>query len=202
MPDRLTPELVLRGYCCGVFPMSDASGRIAWYGADPRCIIELDQLHVSHSLRKTLARGVFETRVNSAFARVMAACADRPERTWISAEIVRVYTQLHRLGFAHSVESWKDGQLVGGLYGVAIGGAFFGESMFHRATDASKVALVRLVERLRARGFVLLDSQWTTPHLERMGATEISAQEYEQRLEAALKLPARFADEPGAADQS
>lgn len=190
----LTPELVLHGYQVGVFPMDDGAGNILWFSPDPRCVIELDRLRVTKSLRQRIRKGEFEIRVDTAFAAVIAACADRPDGTWISPEIANIYTRLHTHGFTHSVEAWREGELVGGLYGVAIGGAFFGESMFHRATDASKVALVALVERLRVRGFALLDSQWMTPHLRSMGAVEIPRDEYLARLEQSLRLPARFAD--------
>lgn len=192
MSEEFTPELVLHAYCAGAFPMGDERGRIRWFSPDPRCILDLDRFHVPRSLRKVCASGRFETRIDTAFSRVLAACADRPEGTWISREIVRVYTALHRAGHAHSVESWRGGRLAGGLYGVSIGGAFFGESMFHRETDASKAALVALVERMRARGLVLLDTQWSTPHLEMFGAVEIPRSEYLRRLEAAIALPVRF----------
>ncbi len=189
---QLTPDLILRGYCAGVFPMADVDGRVLWFSPDPRGIFPLDGLHVSRSLAKTIRRGVFEVRCDTAFADVIAACAHRSEGTWISDEIRTLYTELHQLGFAHSVEVWQEGVLAGGLYGIAIGGAFFGESMFHRARDASKVALAALVDRLRARGFTLLDTQWTTPHLERLGAIDIPREEYMQRLDAAIQLPAQF----------
>ena len=196
MHERLTPELLVRAYRTGVFPMAERrDGPIFWYAPDPRAAIPLDEFHVPRSLRRTIARGTFEVRVNTAFPAVIRACAARAE-TWISDEIEGAYTELHRLGFAHSVESWRDGELAGGLYGVALGGAFFGESMFSRATDASKVALVALVERLRARGFTLLDVQFLTPHLARFGAVEIPRREYEHRLTVALRLPRRFADIP------
>jgi leucyl/phenylalanyl-tRNA--protein transferase len=196
MRERLTAELVLRAYCSGVFPMAESrTGPVRWYAPDPRAVIPLDErFHVPRSLRRTVARGVFDVTVNRDFPAVMRACAER-EETWISADIVRVYTDLHALGFAHSVETWRDGELAGGLYGVALGGAFFGESMFSRATDASKVALVALVERLRARGFVLLDTQWNTPHLARFGTHEIARRAYERRLAEALRLDRRFSDE-------
>ncbi len=195
MSRRITTELVLDAYCQGYFPMGDPRGRIQWFSPDPRCIFELDNLRISRSLRQTLRRGVFEVRFNTAFREVIAACAVEHGETWISSEILRLYERLHELGRAHSVECWAGGQLAGGLYGVAIGGAFFGESMFHRATDASKVALVRLVERLRERGFSLLDTQWSTPHLESLGAIEIPRTDYLTRLAAALELPVRFVDE-------
>jgi leucyl/phenylalanyl-tRNA--protein transferase len=171
----------------------DRGGRIRWYAPDPRAIIPLDAFHVPRSLRQTVRTRLFEVTVNADFPAVIRACAER-EETWISAEIERAYTELHRLGLAHSVETWRDGRLAGGLYGVALGGAFFGESIFSRETDASKVALVALVERLRARGFVLLDTQFLTPHLARFGAVEIPRAEYERRLAAALRLAPRFDD--------
>lgn len=190
----LSPDLLLHAYCNGVFPMADHDGEIRWFSPDPRCIIELDRLRISRSLRKTIDRRVFEVRVDTAFARVIEACADRPEGTWISPEVLDAYLALHHLGFAHSVEAWKGGRLAGGLYGVCIGGAFFGESMFYRQPDASKVALVALVDRMRQRGLTLLDTQWSTPHLESLGATEIPRDEYLRRLQAAVRLPVRFAD--------
>jgi leucyl/phenylalanyl-tRNA--protein transferase len=195
MRERLTADLVLRAYCSGVFPMADSrTGPIHWFAPDPRAIIPLDDsFHVPRSLRRTVARGDFDITVNQDFPAVMRACAER-EETWISADILRVYTELHGYGFAHSVETWRDGELAGGLYGVALGGAFFGESMFSRVTDASKVALVALVERLRARGYALLDTQWNRPHLARFGTIEITRREYERRLAAALRLDCRFTD--------
>jgi len=192
MDPTLTPEMVLQGYCAGLFPMADETGAIHWFSPNPRCIFPLDRFHVPRSVRQTIRRGKFEVRVNTAFDEVIAGCADRPEGTWISPQIMRVYRALHRLGYAHSVESWHQGQLAGGLYGVAIGGAFFGESMFTRVTDASKVALVALVERLRNRGFTLLDTQWQTPHLARFGAVNIPRAEYLRRLRSALALRVSF----------
>lgn len=195
MDQRLTPELVLKAYRAGVFPMADPDGEIGWYSPDPRCIFPLDRFHVPRTIRQAARRGIFEVRVNTAFDEIIAACADRPEGTWISDEIMAVYCTLHRRGYAHSVESWQGAELAGGLYGVALGGGFFGESMFTRVSNASKVALVALVERLRARGFTLLDTQWSTPHLARFGAVEIPRREYLRRLRAALALSRRFADE-------
>lgn len=190
---RLTAELLVQAYCAGVFPMADSRvGLIRWYAPDPRAIIPLDSFHVPRSLRRTMERGVFDLTVDEDFPAVIQACAAR-EETWISAEVARAYTELHRLGLAHSVECRQEGRLAGGLYGVALGGAFFGESMFSRATDASKVALVALVERLSARGFVLLDTQYQTPHLSRFGTIEIPRREYEWQLAAALTLERRFA---------
>jgi leucyl/phenylalanyl-tRNA--protein transferase len=189
---QLTPELVLRAYCLGLFPMAHGRhGPIAWYRPDPRAVFDPQRVHVPRSLRRTVRRGRFEVRVNTDFAGVIAACADRPD-TWISAELERVYRELHALGFAHSVEAYQEGRLVGGLYGVALGGAFMGESMFHRVSDASKVCFVHLVERLRERGFVILDTQFMTPHLARFGAFYVSAAEYEAILARALRLPCRF----------
>jgi leucyl/phenylalanyl-tRNA--protein transferase len=192
MSERLTPELLIRAYCSGVFPMADhRDGRIGWYRPDPRAIMPLDTFHVPRSLRRTIRRGVFETTANLDFPGVIAACAAR-EETWISDEVIEAYTALHHLGLAHSVESWRDGRLAGGLYGVALGAAFFGESMFSRETDASKVALVALVERLRHRGYTLLDTQFMTSHLARFGAVEIRRRDYERRLAAALSLGCSF----------
>ena len=158
MAQPLTPELLLYAYQQGVFPMADPDedNAIYWYRPDPRAIIPLNVFRVSKNLAKTVRRGVFDVTYDQAFETVMRACANR-DTTWISDEIVAVYTELHQMGCAHAVACWKDGELVGGLYGVALGGAFFGESMFHRVRDASKVALVHLVEHLRARGYVLLD---------------------------------------------
>ncbi len=190
----LTPELVLRAYERGYFPMADPqTGEIAFYSPDPRAIIPLDGVRISRSLRQTIRKGLYEVRVNTAFEAVIRGCAERPN-SWISEEIIAVYTELHYLGVAHSVEAWYGEELAGGLYGVALGGAFFGESMFTRRRDASKVAFVALVERLRQRGFVLLDAQYLNPHTRRLGAVEIPRQEYLRRLAIALRLPCRFAE--------
>jgi len=194
MDSPLPPELVLHAYSIGAFPMADPDGEIAWFSPDPRCIFPLDKFHVPRTVRQLIQRRVFEVRIDTAFAEVIAACADRAEGTWISESIMATYTELHRQGFAPSVECWRADNLAGGLYGVALGGAFFGESMFTRVTGASKVALAALVERLKARGFTLLDTQWTTPHLARFGAIEIPRREYLRRLRAALLLPCRVAD--------
>lgn len=173
--------------------MAMEDGEIAWFSPDPRAIIPLEAFHVPHGLKRTLKKARFEVRVNAAFPEVMAACGRRKE-TWINEEIVASYTKLHRMGYAHSVETWLDGKLAGGLYGVAIGGAFFGESMFHEVTDASKVALHALVERLRAREFSLLDTQWLTGHLTTFGAVEIPRAEYLRRLKACVNAPRQFVD--------
>jgi leucyl/phenylalanyl-tRNA--protein transferase len=191
----LTPQLLLSAYCQGVFPMADARGRIGWYDPDPRAILPLDAFHVPRRLARTLRNGPFEVRVDSAFQAVMQACAEPApgrEQTWITPELVAAYTALHELGFAHSVECWRAERLVGGLYGVAVGGLFAGESMFSHETDASKVALVRLVERLQRGGFILLDTQFTTEHLERFGVMEIPRREYRRRLAQALAVEATF----------
>ncbi|MBI4580769.1 MAG: leucyl/phenylalanyl-tRNA--protein transferase [Planctomycetes bacterium] len=188
----LTPELLVAAYANGVFPM-DVDGEIQWFSPDPRAIIPLDGFHASKTLMQTCRQGKYEVRVDAAFEEVIRACADREDGTWISEEIVDAYTRLHRLGLAHSVETWRGDELAGGLYGVALGGAFFGESMFSRQRDASKVALVALVDRLRDGGFKLLDIQFLTDHLARFGAMEIPRPDYLARLEAALRArPASF----------
>lgn len=183
--------MLLRAYRMGIFPMAGPDDEIAWFSPDPRGVLPIGEFHVPHGLRRTLRAGRFEVRINTAFGRVMRACAARPE-TWISDTILESYSGLHADGHAHSVETWRDGRLVGGLYGVAIGGAFFGESMFHHATDASKVALCALVERLRERNYSLLDTQWTTPHLLQFGAREIPKSEYLALLEEATARNCRF----------
>jgi leucyl/phenylalanyl-tRNA---protein transferase len=191
----LTPEMLLAAYCRGIFPMAiNAEGEIGWFSPDPRAVIPLgDRFHIPHGLRRRLKKDPFTVTFDREFEAVMRACADRNNTgTWISEEIVESYCELHRLGFAHSVETRLAGKLVGGLYGVHIGGAFFGESMFHRATDASKVALVMLVERLRDRGFALLDTQWQTPHLAQFGTMEIARREYLRQLRRAISLPCAF----------
>jgi leucyl/phenylalanyl-tRNA--protein transferase len=187
----IPPELLLQGYRLGIFPMGMRDGSIQWFSPDPRAILPLDRFHVPHGLRRVAARQPFEIRVDKRFGEVIRACAKRRD-TWINSEIIDSYRQLHSLGYAHSVETWEAGKLVGGLYGVAIGGAFFGESMFHRKTDASKIALLALVERLQARKFVLLDTQWVTPHLQQFGATEIPRTHYIRLLKRAVDLPRTF----------
>jgi len=190
----LTPEGVELAYRHGIFPMADErTAEILWFRPDPRAVIPLDGFHVSRSLARTLRRAAFDIRIDTDFEGVMRGCADRPEGTWISERFVEVYGALHRAGKAHSVEAWREGRLAGGVYGLALGGAFMAESMFHRETDASKVALAALTSRLRERGFMLLDVQYVTPHLESLGAIEITRREYERRLEQALALPCTFA---------
>ena len=193
----IDPELLLRAYALGWFPMGTGRrGRIEWFSPDPRGILPIQTFHAPSRLRRVVRQSRFTIRIDTAFEAVMRACAHRDE-TWITEDIVASYVSLHRLGLAHSVETWQDDQLVGGLYGVALGGAFFGESMFHTATDASKVALVALVERLRDRGFVLLDTQWVTPHLAQFGGVEIPRADYLERLATAITLPVRLIDPEG-----
>jgi leucyl/phenylalanyl-tRNA--protein transferase len=193
----LAPELLLRAYASGVFPMAERRGDQEIYWIDPkmRGILPLEKFHIPRSLAKTVKRRPFEIRFDSAFAEVIAACAQpRPGHfnTWINRTIEDSYIQLHEIGHAHSVESWLNGRLVGGLYGVSLGAAFFGESMFSRETDASKVALVHLVEHLRARKFKLLDTQFVTEHLKRFGAIEIPRDEYQLLLFDAVTSQAEF----------
>jgi leucyl/phenylalanyl-tRNA---protein transferase len=187
----IDPEVLLQGYRLGVFPMAMADGAIEWFSPDPRAILPLEEFHVPRNLERVFAKGTFEIRCNVSFVEVMRECARRPE-TWINHEIIASYAHLNQLGHAHSVEAWQNGKLAGGLYGVAIGGAFFGESMFHHVRDASKIALLGLVERLRARKFILLDTQWVTPHLERFGAVEIPRADYLHLLTTAVNLPRSF----------
>jgi leucyl/phenylalanyl-tRNA--protein transferase len=186
-------SLLVAAYREGIFPMALEDGEIGWFSPDPRGIIPVDEFHVPRRLQRVVRSDEWTVRVDTRFEDVMCACAERPaEGTWISDEIRESYVELHRQGMAHSVEVWREESLVGGLYGVHLGGAFFGESMFHRVRDASKVALVALVERLRSRGFVLLDTQWTTPHLEQFGAIEIPRREYLRRLKGALRVECEF----------
>jgi len=200
-PETLPPELLLRAYAAGIFPMAEGRDdpHVFWVDPKKRGVLPLDGFHIPRTLKKTLRRGSFMVRANSAFERVLEECAapgpGRPD-TWINAPIRNAVVELHRLGFAHSLETWLDGELVGGLYGVALRGAFFGESMFSRATDASKVALAHLVARLRLGGFRLLDTQFITDHLRRFGAAEIPARDYQKRLESALEYQARFPVNP------
>lgn len=188
----IRPALLLAAYRSGLFPMAlDERGEIGWFSPDPRGVIPLETFHVPKSLHRTLRQGRFETRIDTAFREVIAGCADR-KTTWISDRIRTSYEKLFELGYAHSVETWFQDRLVGGLYGVAIGGAFFGESMFSLVTDASKVALVALVHHLRERGFRLLDTQWSTEHLSRFGCTDIPRTDYLVQLDLALKQEAVF----------
>lgn len=194
---NLSPEVLLSAYAQGVFPMAHADGRVHWYSPDPRAILPLDRLHVSHSLRRAIHHGQFTIRVNSDFPAVIRACAAPAagrEETWISREIIEAYIDLHRLGFAHSVEAWLGDELAGGLYGVSLRGLFAGESMFSRQRDASKVALYHLVRRLRERGFRLLDVQFLTDHLARLGAIGIPRWQYRELLREALAVETQFGD--------
>ncbi|PYJ09628.1 MAG: leucyl/phenylalanyl-tRNA--protein transferase [Verrucomicrobia bacterium] len=186
-------EVLLQGYRLGVFPMAMDDGEIEWFSPDPRAILPLDEFHVPHTLERAVRKQSFEIRIDTSFTEVMRQCAQRRE-TWINDEIIESYTRLHQFGHAHSVESWQNGELAGGLYGVAIGGAFFGESMFHHVRDASKIALLALVEHLRSRHFTLLDTQWVTPHLAQFGAIEIPRPEYLYRLNKAVNLGRTFVE--------
>lgn len=193
MSDPITPELLLSAYAAGVFPMAESAVSQDMHWVDPRRrgIFELDKFHISRSLSHRIARCNYTIRTNSNFNATVAACADRDE-TWINAEIFALYQTLHVMGFAHSIEVWEGADLVGGVYGVTLGSAFFGESMFSRRTDASKIALAWLVHRLRAGGFTLFDTQFITPHLSSLGAIEISRNDYHTRLNAALTQTATF----------
>jgi leucyl/phenylalanyl-tRNA--protein transferase len=201
----LTPEILLRAYSVGLFPMAERRDDPTLYWIDPekRGILPLDKFHVPARLRRTVRAGRFEIRCDTAFRQVMEACAQpAPGRseTWINREILRLYGELHKMGRAHSVEAWRDERLAGGLYGVALGGAFFGESMFSRETDASKVALVHLVARLRKGGFKLLDTQFVTEHLSQFGAREIHRDGYRELLASALDVNATFYRDLGAGE--
>lgn len=189
----LDPATILNAYSQGMFPMGDDSGAISWYRPRFRGILPVKDFHVPARFDRYLKQCPFELRWSTAFADVMKGCADRTE-TWINNEILDGYQALHELGYAHSAEVWRDGKLVGGVYGVAIGGAFFGESMFSRETQASKVALVSLQRRLLQRGYLLHDTQWTTPHLAQFGGHEIPCADYLELLEKAMRVKATFLD--------
>ncbi|WP_375261638.1 leucyl/phenylalanyl-tRNA--protein transferase [Palleronia sp.] len=192
-PPELTPELVLAAYGQGIFPMAEGRDAPEIHWVDPRMrgILPLDGLHISRSLRRRIRAKLFEITFDRDFTGVIAGCADR-EETWINAEIASIYTALFTAGQAHSIEIWDDSYLVGGVYGVSLGAAFFGESMFSRRTDASKIALVYLCDRLREGGYTLFDTQFITPHLASLGAVEIPRKEYHRRLNTAIRSPARF----------
>ena len=189
----LSPELMIRAYAAGIFPMSDGADQPGIFWVDPqrRGVFPLNGFHVSRSLRRRLARGGYEITVNRDFPGVIAACADRPE-TWINTEIFGTYLSLHAQGHAHSVEVWIDGALAGGVFGVVLGAAYFGESMFSHRTDGSKIALAHLIDRLRMGGFQLFDTQFTTEHLMSLGAMEISRADYRRQLQLAITSPADF----------
>jgi leucyl/phenylalanyl-tRNA--protein transferase len=202
MRQRLTPQLLLSAYCQGVFPMAPSrhSDVIEFYAADPRAVLPLDGLVVHHTVKQKIRRRVFEIRHDTAFEQVIRSCS-QPRRghpdTWINQEIVAAYTELHEMGFAHSIEAWRDGELVGGLYGVAIGGLFAGESMFHvpgRGTDASKVCLVHLVEHLKTRGFSLLDVQTQSDHMASLGTIEVPRSVYMEMLGEAIEREVTWSD--------
>ena len=191
----LTSEQLIAAYCQGFFPMAEhRKGEIGWFKPEERAILRFENLRISRSLSKVVRSEKYTITINHAFPRVIAACARLRDETWISHEIERAYTELHILGFAHSIEAWYEGELAGGLYGVAINGAFFGESMFHLQTDASKVSLVYLVRHLEERGCSLLDCQYINPHMESLGASVIGADEYDALLKDALNLPVSFLD--------
>ncbi|MGR3503367.1 leucyl/phenylalanyl-tRNA--protein transferase [Pseudaestuariivita sp.] len=197
MSDRnppLTPDLLMHAYAAGVFPMAETRGAQDIFWVDPRRrgILPIGGFHISRSLARRMRRGGFDVTVDAAFTDVVAGCADR-EETWINAEIARVYTDLHLSGHAHSVEIWQDGALSGGVYGVAVGGAFCAESMFSRRTDASKIALAFLMDRLKRAGFVLCDTQFLTDHLSSLGGIEIARSVYKRHLAEALQLRPDFA---------
>jgi leucyl/phenylalanyl-tRNA---protein transferase len=188
----LEPETLVEAYSLGIFPWPDSRGRLSWWSPDPRAVFPVGKVHVSRTLARTLRSGRFRCTVDRAFAEVVGACAHRPgEGTWIVPAMRRAYVHLHELGLAHSAEVWEGDELVGGIYGVSLGSAFMGESMFHRTTDASKAALVHLDRRLDAAGFRLFDAQLPTPHLERMGAEVMPRSSYLRALAEAVRRPAQ-----------
>jgi len=201
MGGDLRPQSLIRAYCAGVFPWFDEGDPVLWWSPDPRAIFELDGLHISRRLARTLRSGRFRCTINQAFDPVIEGCADRQEGTWLSPQMIDAYRRLHRLGLAHSVEAWRDGELAGGVYGVAIRGLFAAESMFTRMRDGSKVALAFLMKHLRARSFELCDIQMSTPHTLSLGAVEIARSEYLRRLRKALRREAVF-DPKGSASSA
>jgi leucyl/phenylalanyl-tRNA---protein transferase len=201
---ELTPQVLLKAYACGIFPMAESADDPGLYWIEPeaRGIIPLDRFHIPRRLARTVGSDVFEIHIDRNFEEIIAGCAGAaPGRasTWINARIRQLYTELFELGHCHTIEAWRDGQLVGGLYGVRLGAAFFGESMFTRVRDASKVALVHLVARLKVGGFHLLDTQFTTDHLNQFGAVDLDRSQYHQLLEIAVKTDADFYRLPGGA---
>jgi len=201
---ELTPQVLLKAYACGIFPMAESADDPGLYWIEPeaRGILPLGRFHIPRRLRRTVRQDVYEIHIDRDFEAVIAGCAEAVQgrtKTWINGRIRRLYADLYELGHCHTVEAWSDGRLVGGLYGVRLGGAFFGESMFSRARDASKVALVHLVARLRAGGFRLLDSQFTTEHLKQFGAVDVDRRQYHYLLERAISTDADFYRLPGGA---
>ena len=191
MGGDLRPATLLRAYRNGVFPWFNANEPILWWSPDPRAIFEFDRFYISRRLARTIRAGKFRLTINQAFRQVMQGCAER-ENTWITADMLEAYTRMHRLGYAHSIEAWRGDELAGGIYGLALGGAFFGESMFHRVSDASNVSLAYLLEYLQFRGFTLFDTQVLTEHTARLGAVLIPRADYLARLKKAQALPATF----------
>lgn len=193
---NLSPDMLLSAYAQGAFPMTDPDGVTRWYMTDPRGVLPLDGFHCPRTLRQIVRQRRFEIRISTQFEQTMRGCMtvtrDDRDSSWISDELVQAYVKLHEMGFAHSVEAWLDNVLVGGLYGVSIGGAFFGESMFHRVPNASKVCLVHLVQRLNDRGYALLDTQMVTGHMTQFGCAHIPAPDYLDRLAAALQRACTF----------
>ncbi len=194
---EITPQVLLKAYACGIFPMAESADDpgLFWVEPDMRGVIPLNEFHVPKRLARTVRQGVYKVSVNKAFEQTIALCAeDAPDRsnTWINRRITQLYTELHQMGYCHSVECWKGYEHVGGLYGVCLRGAFFGESMFSRARDASKIALVHLVHRLNRGGFALLDTQFNTDHLSQFGAISVPKLEYEKMLDAAMEVEANF----------
>ncbi len=192
--NELAPDILLAAYAEGIFPMADENQELFWLSPDPRAILPLEGFHASRNLMKKYRNGPYEFAIDRAFERVIERCGDRCEGTWISDDIREAFTRLHHLGFAHSVETWCGGRLIGGLYGVSMGGVFWGESMFFHETDGSKLALVHLVRRMVERKMTLLDVQFTTGHLKRFGVAEIPQAEYLTRLKNALSISTDFAD--------
>jgi len=195
--DKLTADDLIYGYINGIFPMADADGTLYWYAPDPRAVIPIDTYKPPKSLRPTLNRGQFEIRVNTAFTEVMRCCSlprSQDDSVWISDEIIDAYTELHQMGLAHSVETYIDNRLVGGLYGVALGTAFFGESMFHHVSNASKIAFHHLILILRQQRFTLLDTQFINDNVRRYGAIEIPKADYLRQLKSALRKKANFTE--------
>jgi len=195
---ELTPEILLQAYRSGIFPMAPSrdSTELNWYDPDPRGVLPIAELHVPKKLQRTIKKRPYRITFDKAFEGVMRGCADVRPDTWINDSIIKLYTALHKQGYAHSAEAWQEGKLVGGVYGISMGGAFFGESMFSTATDASKIALVYLVARLWKHGFELFDTQFTNEHIKQFGVYEIPRYEYHRRLKKALAKPDQWSSEP------